>query len=201
LKKIAFFDFDGTITNKDTLFHFIRFYVGEIKFVWGMIVLMPMLIKFKVGLIRNDTAKEHLLSYFFRGESVQIFKEKARVYAHTKMTEIVRPKALEKINWHQSQGDDVIIVSASMECWLKPWCEMHSVSLISTRLEVLDGEITGKFSTKNCHGIEKENRIKELYNLENYSYIYAYGDSNGDKALLALANESYYKPFRGANTL
>jgi len=58
------------------------------------------------------------------------------------------------------------------------------------------GVVTGKLLTKNCYGIEKANRVKEIYDLSHYERIYAYGDSTGDTELLALANESFYKPFR-----
>ena len=103
---------------------------------------------------------------------------------------------MEKIVWHKEQGHKVVIVSASIECWLKPWCDKNGLGLIATKLEIKDGRVTGKFLTKNCYGIEKANRVKEGYNLDDYDYIYAYGDSRGDKELLALAHESHYKPFR-----
>ena len=61
--------------------------------------------------------------------------------------------------------------------------------------EIKNGKLTGKFSTKNCFGIEKVNRIKEKYNLSEYNVIYAYGNSSGDKEMLSIANEKYYKRF------
>ena len=109
---------------------------------------------------------------------------------------IVRPKAIEKINWHKNQGHKVVVVSASIECWLRPWCEKNGLELIATKLEIKDDIVTGKLLSKNCYGVEKVNRIKELYNIEKYDYIYAYGDSSGDKQMLELAHEKFYKPFR-----
>ena len=70
------------------------------------------------------------------------------------------------------------------------------MDLIATRLEIKDDLMTGKFLTKNCYGIEKVNRVKEAYNLDDYDCIYVYGDSRGDKELLELADKSFYKPFR-----
>jgi len=193
---LALFDFDGTITDKDSLFKFIRFYIGDIKFIVGLVILFPMLIKFKLGLITNSKAKEYLMAYYFKGTDLKTFKKLATEYSLFHINEILRPKAMERIDWHQALGHEIVIISASIRCWLKPWCDRHNISLISTELEVIDSKITGKFSTKNCHGIEKERRIKEVYDLRNYEYIYAYGDSIGDKEMLALANESFYKPFR-----
>ena len=102
---------------------------------------------------------------------------------------------MEKIKWHQSQNHKVVIVSASIECWLKKWCQSNSIDLISTRLEFINGKLTGKLATKNCHGIEKVKRIKERYDLNDFDYIYAYGDSASDKEMLELSDQPYYKIF------
>ncbi len=128
--------------------------------------------------------------------SKEIFESIARDYSLHHITTILRPQAMEKIEWHQQEGHKVVIVSASIECWLRPWCEEHDLDLLGTKLKFKDDVFIGKFLSKNCYGIEKENRVKENYNLNEYNYIYAYGDSAGDKELLALANESFYKPFR-----
>lgn len=103
---------------------------------------------------------------------------------------------MERVRWHQNEGHDVVIVSASMAEWLQPWCDQNSIVLISTRLEVKEGRLTGRFATKNCYGPEKANRVKAAYDLSRYDHIFAYGDSRGDRELLALADEPFYKPFR-----
>ena len=193
---IALFDFDGTITTDDSLIKFIRFVVGDVKFIWGMTLLSPMLAAYKLKFIPNYKAKQYMLSYFFKGMSDEKFMQVANEYSLKHIKIILRPKAMEKITWHKEQGHKVVIVSASIECWLKPWCDENNLDLIATKLEMIDGIVTGKFLTKNCYGIEKTNRVQELYNLSDYDHIYAYGDSSGDKELLELANESFYKPFR-----
>ncbi len=193
---ISFFDFDGTITTDDSLIKFIRFVVGDTKFTIGMVVLSPMLTAYKLKLIPNYKAKQYMLSYFFKGMTEEKFMQVANEYSLNHIDTILRPKAMEKIAWHKEQGHKVVIVSASIECWLKPWCDKHNLDLIATKLEINDGRVTGKFLTKNCYGIEKANRVHEQYNLDDYDHIYAYGDSRGDQELLALADESFYKPFR-----
>jgi len=194
--KLALFDFDGTITTDDSLIKFICFVVGDAKFIWGMILLSPMLIAYKLKLIPNYKAKQYMLSYFFKGTSEEKFMQVANEYSLNHIDTILRPKAMEKIAWHKEQGHKIVIVSASIECWLKPWCDENNLDLIATKLEIKDGIVTGKFLTKNCYGIEKANRVQEQYDLSEYDHIYAYGDSRGDKELLELADESFYKPFR-----
>jgi HAD superfamily phosphoserine phosphatase-like hydrolase len=111
------------------------------------------------------------------------------------LNNIVKPKAIDKIKYYINQGHKVVIVTASIECWLRVWCDNNNLELIATKLEVKNKTITGKFETKNCYGPEKVNRINEVYNLSDYDYIYAYGDSRGDKEMLAIADKRYYKYF------
>ena len=195
-KKIAFFDFDGTITTDDSLLKFIRFVVGDRRFLLGLVVLSPMLVLYKLKLIPNYKAKQYMLSWFFKGMSKDAFLKVANEYSLVHIDKILRPKAIEKINWHKNQGHKVVVVSASIECWLRPWCEKNSLELIATKLEIKDDIVTGKLLSKNCYGVEKVNRIKEIYNLKDFEYIYSYGDSIGDKQMLELAHEKFYKPFR-----
>ena len=128
--KLALFDFDGTITTDDSLIKFIRFVVGDTKFIWGMILLFPMLTAYKLKLIPNYKAKQYMLSYFFKGMSEENFMQVANEYSLNHIKTILRPKAMEKIRWHKKQGHKIIIVSASIECWLKPWCDEHDLELI-----------------------------------------------------------------------
>ena len=197
---LALFDFDGTITTKDSLVDFIQFAVGKPSYYAGLTKLSPMLTAYTLKLIPNDIAKERLIGHFFGEWESEKFQQLAEQYSFEKIDTIVRPEAMERVQWHQGQGDHVVIVSASMECWLTGWCKKKNIELISTQLETIDGRLTGRFATKNCYGVEKANRVKEIYNLEEYDHIYAYGDSRGDRELLALANESFYKPFRARKT-
>jgi len=193
---LALFDFDGTITTKDSLPDFIKFAVGVRSYYFGLLLLSPMLVAFKLGVIRNDIAKEKLISYFFKGWDHAYFQQVADQYSIKRIDKITKPEAMERITWHQHQGHKVVIVSASLECWLKKWCKRESIDLIATRLEISDGKLTGHFAGKNCHGNEKVNRIRLAINLPEFDYIFAYGDSSGDTAMLQLANESYYRYYK-----
>ena len=193
---LALFDFDGTITTKDSLLDFIQFAVGKRNYYVGLLLLSPMLTAYALKFISNDIAKEKLITHFFKGRDAKHCANLANIYAHKRIDRITRPKAIEKIKWHQEQGHKVVIVTASMESWLVGWCKNNNLEIIATRLEIKDQKLTGKFATRNCHGIEKANRVKKAYDLSLCAYIYAYGDSRGDRELLALADESFYKPFR-----
>jgi phosphatidylglycerophosphatase C len=192
---LALFDFDGTITHKDSMFDFIKNTVGYRKYLFGLIYNFPMLVAFKIGLLSNTKAKEKLLSSFFFGWLNDDFEVKADKYSLTLLPKIIRKNALTRLEWHKEQGHKIVIVSASARQWLKGWCELNRVELIASELEVHEGRITGKLKSCNCYGEEKVNRIKQRYNLQNVSYIYSYGDTSGDFPMLNLANEKFYKVF------
>ncbi|AXH14466.1 HAD-IB family hydrolase [Malaciobacter mytili LMG 24559] len=193
---IAFFDFDGTITIDDTLLKFIRFVVGDKKFLVGLFILSPILILYKIKIIPNYKAKQYMLSWYFKGMQKEEFFKVSYEYSMNYIDSIVRQKAKERLLWHKNQGDKIVVVSASIDCWIRPWCEKNGLELIATKLEIKNNKISGKLLTKNCYGQEKVNRIKNQYNLNDYNHIYAYGDSKGDKEMLELANFSFFKPFR-----
>ncbi len=197
-RKIAFFDFDGTITTKDSLLEIIKFQKGEPAFYTGLFFQLPWLIAFKIKIIPNDTAKQKMLTYFFGGMSESAFQSASDQFAEKKIPALIRPDALVEINRLRDQGFDIVVVTASAGNWVKPWTNSLGIHLISTRLEVKQGKITGRIEGKNCHGEEKVIRIREEFNLSDYQDIYAYGDSPGDRPMMGLATNSFYKPFRNS---
>lgn len=196
VKQIAFFDFDGTITTHDTMLEVIKFHKGSFRFYLGFLINSPFLIAYKAGIISNQTAKERVIRYFYGKMSADQFQQDCDRFATEAIPALIRPKAISEIKKLKDAGVDVVIVSASAENWLKKWCAEQGVSLIATKLETRAQKITGKIEGNNCHGEEKVRRIQQAYPLAEYSHIYAYGDTKGDKPMLKLATLSYYKPFR-----
>jgi phosphatidylglycerophosphatase C len=196
MKKLVLFDFDGTITTKDTLLEFILFYRGKRNFFAGLVILSPILALHLLKVIKNWRAKQYFLAWYLKGESVDRFNERCRQFADTKIPKLVRPKALEAIKQYKKEGYHIAVVSASAENWVKPWCDFHELTCIATKLEVKNNAITGNISGKNCYGAEKCSRINEIFRLEDYSEVIAYGDTSGDKEMLDLAHKKFYKPFR-----
>ena len=193
--KIAFFDFDGTITSKDSTIGFIRYFSGDLAFIIGIIILLPFLTLYKLRVITNNSIKKIIITYFFKGISINKFSKQAKKYSLENIDSIVRKKAYDKIQWHKDNGHTIVIVSASIDLWLQPWCEKNNIPCISSELEIIDQKITGNLLNNNCFGPEKVKRINNIYKLSDYEYIYAYGNSRGDFEMLNIANEKYYKPF------
>ncbi|WP_179412881.1 HAD-IB family hydrolase [Mucilaginibacter sp. E4BP6] len=194
-KVIAAFDFDGTIIKHDSLFVFIWYAVSLKRIILSTVKVMPYLVLYKLKVIPNFKAKEKLFTALFKGVTITDFNMLCKDFAVV-IQKMVKPEALEKIEWHRQNGHEIIIISASVENWIIPWAKSNGIdAVLATQIEVSDGLITGKFLSKNCHGAEKVNRLlQHLPNRDSY-VLYAYGDSNGDKDLLQFADHKFYRVF------
>jgi HAD superfamily phosphoserine phosphatase-like hydrolase len=189
--RLILFDFDGTLTTKDSLNEFLKFSVGKRKYFLKLFLFMPLFILYKLKLIKNNKAKEMLFSFFFKNIEEDVFKEIAKEYSLTQIDKILDYDIYNEMIKYKENEDKVIIVSASIECWLKPWCQNNNIELISTKLEFINNKFTGKFKTKNCYGMEKVNRIKEYLNINEYEEIIVYGDSAGDYEMFNISNKHF----------
>lgn len=192
MRKIAAFDFDGTITYKDTLFDFIVYNYGSRGLLCCIIRNIFNLCLYAIGLRSNSKAKEKLLATMLRGASIEEFKTMCENYSLKRVPQIIRKKTIEKINLHTAKGDTLVIVSASPEDWIKPWAMKNGFSnVLATQIEKKDGVLTGSFASKNCYGEEKVNRLATEFPYREDIEITAYGDSNGDIPMLKFANEGF----------
>jgi phosphatidylglycerophosphatase C len=194
-KNIAFFDFDGTITTKDTMLEFAQYCHNPTKYWLGMALILPWLMGMKVGLVSKQKAKEKFITYFFRNIGIQKFNDDCNSFTKEAMPHLIKADALVAIKKFQSENTEVVIVSASAENWVAPWCIQQNIVFLCTRLEVKENKITGKLLGQNCNGVEKVNRIKQQFDTASYENIYCYGDTDGDKPMLRLATQPYYRLF------
>jgi len=192
---VAAFDFDGTMTNRDTLFPFLSHVSGQITYFRNFLLLLPTLVGYKLGLIRNDIAKEQVFTRFFWGVKMDALKYKAAQFAAQTLPDLIRPEAMKRFEWHKKQGHRCVLISASLDIYLQPWALITGFDdVISSSLEVRpDGYISGKLSGANCFGIEKAKRLEALMGDRNRYILYAYGDSQGDKELLSMADHAFYR--------
>lgn len=193
MRKVYAMDFDGTLTTRDTLLAFIRYAKGTTAFWQGFFLHVPWLVLMKLGLYPNWKTKQRVFAWFFEGMAIEAFDTLCRAFAKDNR-HLLRPLGMEAIEKARSEGAEVMVVSASIDNWVQPF--FPDVKVIGTQVEVRDGRLTGRFLTKNCYGQEKVKRILEYLPDRKAYQLIAYGDSRGDKELLAFADEAHYKPFR-----
>ena len=193
------FDFDGTLTYKDSFLALCIFKAGKIKFFRAIIRFFPHIIAMIFSLCSASKTKEKIFAYFFAGMSLSDFNNLCADFAKSRV-DFIRQEGLNAVNFACKSGK-CLIVSASAKNWIAPFFDFlipdNSILYLTTELETDENNIlTGRFSGKNCKGSEKVRRIKAIFpNRSEYTLI-AYGDSRGDKEMLAEADESFYKPFQ-----
>ncbi|MDP9081178.1 MAG: haloacid dehalogenase-like hydrolase [Bacteroidota bacterium] len=194
--KIAFFDFDGTITTKDTLLEVIKYQKGKAGFYTGFLLNAPFMVALKLKLISNQAAKERMLTYFFKGTDLKSFQQSCDSFIDNALSSMIRPAALEEIERLKAEGFEIVVVSASPENWIRKWSNANGLGLIATKLQSVNNVLTGCIDGVNNNSDEKAVRIKAEYDLSKYSEINCYGDSSGDHAMLVLGTKAFFKPFR-----
>ena len=187
---VAAFDFDGTLTTRDSFPDFIRYATGTPRFVAGFLLYSPLLVLMKLGLYSGSKAKEQVFSHFFKGWDYKRFQALGQGYA-TAVENMRNESVVNQLREHIANGDTVYIVSASIRDWVEPWSLQQGVNaVIATEAEVdASGRLTGRFKTPNCSGQEKVKRLLEVEPQRDTYSLQAYGNSSGDKPLLAFADE------------
>ena len=198
MRKIYAFDFDGTLTTKDTLLEFIRFAKGSGQMFRGFLLFSPLLLLMKLHLYPNWKAKQLVFSYFFKGMNIHDFNALCTHFAEENK-HLLRPAGIEKVRQAiEEEQATVLIISASIDNWVRPFFDEidKKIQVLGTQIETKGCRLTGQFTTKNCYGQEKVNRLTALYPHREAYELIAFGDSRGDKELLDFADKGFYKPFR-----
>lgn len=189
MREIVAFDFDGTLTRSDSFIRFAVFTRGWFRTAVALVRAVPAIIKWKTGRISSSEVKERLFGLLFGGYDAEAFQDAGCRFA-AQITNFQRSETVGLLRQYVARGTEVIIISASMPQWIKPWAKALGVSkIIATEPDIKDGRVTGRFATPNCLGPEKVRRILEV---EPQPFrLIAYGDSSGDNELLAFADEAH----------
>jgi len=212
---VAAFDFDGTLTNGDTLLPFLATALGWPRFVWALLRSSPWLAGHALRLVRNDIAKARLFKAALQGVPMVDVQRWAERWASEQLPRQLRgaqDPTMARLAWHQAAGHCCVMVSASPDIYLARAAEVLGFDgLVCTQMEVdpkvqglhVAEQLTGRMQTPNCHGLQKVIRLQawlakryDPATLANIT-LYAYGDTSGDKPMLRLAQKAWYrgKPF------
>lgn len=194
-RKLVLFDFDGTLTRHDSLIPFLHTVRGNVGLGYSMMKSLPWLTGYALKCISNDIAKQRLLHHTLGGLPLDRLQAAGRDFARNRIPAILRPDMMGRLRQHQSQGDDCILLSASLDLYLVPWARMmgfHDVLCSSLEFDT-NRKSTGKLKGKNCYGLEKLRRARDYISVNNIKYecITSYGDSKGDIPVLKFSDRAY----------
>ena len=192
--RLALFDFDGTLTTRDSFLPFLRQVVGTRHFLAGMAATSGPLLAYAAGLMANDRAKERVIRHFLGGRSLEDLQVHGQVFASGGLNGLLRTSTLKRLHAHVRAGDECVLVSASLDLYLAPWAIQQGFSaVLCSSLDTDDQQrITGALTPRNCFGPEKVRRIRHWLAGREPTHITAYGDSRGDRDMLAMADTAHW---------
>lgn len=193
---LVVFDVDGTLLKGDSLFLAARHSRSIFEFIISSIIFSPYFIFWKLRLISDENLKEEFIRCFKICEKFNKEEKSGNKNWFLKILNTnLRNEAIERLNFHKKNGDEILLCSASLNMLLSPFAEFLEVELISTKLIRRNGLWLPLISGKNCKGINKLNQLRNLKGPnENLEYE-AYGNSFGDKELLDNALIPHYRDF------
>jgi phosphatidylglycerophosphatase C len=181
---LAVFDLDGTLTRRDTLLPFLARLGGRRRVATALVRTSPAMVRAVLDRARRDDVKEQLIGLVLAGRRLADVEAAGADYAaHVAGTQL-RPDMVARLRWHQAEGHDCAIASASVEAYVVPLARHLGVDqVVATRLEAgADGVLTGRLRGANCRGQEKLCRLAERFGSRPIAW--AYGDSVDDQAML-----------------
>jgi len=197
-RPLVAFDFDGTLTWRDSFTDFLAWRAGPARYVAGVARLLPAGLQY---LTRHDRGrfKAAAVREFLGGTSRADLESQAQAFATERARALLRPDAVRAWRRWQAQGARLVIVTATPEIVVAPIARgLGADVLIGTRLLFDEGgRVAGGLDGLNCRGSEKVRRLRETFGSD-VQLEAAYGDSDGDREMLDLAEERGMKVFTGA---
>lgn len=193
-RRVAAFDFDGTLTKRDTLVPFLVYACGRREVAVSLRKVAPVAARARLrarsgGDHHRDVVKEHLLASLLAGRDAEWFRARGEEFATT-IERRLRPEMAGQVTWHRNEGHELVIVSASLMTYLSPFARDHGFDhVIAVEMEVDDNRrLTGRLSSPNVRGIEKARRLTRWLEGEPPEFLWGYGNSAGDRELLEMAD-------------
>ena len=196
-RQIAAFDFDGTLTVKDSFMDFLRWFAGPVGFAAVMARLGPSALAY-LGHRDRGRLKAAAVRAFLRGLEPAALEAACEAYAAEAWPRMMRPDALQTWEAWRERGACMTIVTASPEPVVAPFARrLGAEVLLGTRLRLdLAGRIDGAFEGENCRALEKVVRLRERFG-PGVRLAAAYGDTSGDTEMLEIAEVKGYRQFTG----
>lgn len=192
---IVAFDFDGTLTIRDSFTEFLRWRAGPGGWMLGLVRLAPAVAAYARdrdrGRIKAASVREFLL-----GVDRATLEADAARFADQIWPRFMRPDAMKTWNEWGERGAHRVIVTASPTSTVAPFArKLGAEALLGTEFVFdADDRITGEFAGPNCRAEEKVRRLKAAYG-QDMVLTAAYGDTSGDTEMLAMAQEPGFRVF------
>ncbi|MCF0244863.1 MAG: haloacid dehalogenase-like hydrolase [Bacteroidaceae bacterium] len=186
------FDFDGTLTSRGTFFRLLLDTGGWQHLMINLLKESPSLLLTLLGLKSKGRMREQLMERFYYRWPEEKFASLCD-YTAKKNKHLLRPEMLQRMDDALNAGEQVLVIAEAVEPLIRAYLKDYpQVEIISTILDVYQGQMSGRFKSPYCDGVQKVNRLLAQYPNKKEYTLTVYGNSKGDIALLDLADEGHY---------
>ncbi|MGB0893663.1 MAG: HAD-IB family hydrolase [Parashewanella sp.] len=189
--RLVLFDFDGTLTTEDMFTKFIRFATPKWRIVMFGLFIFPFHRLYKIGLLPAHYLRPIVSFLAFCGREKNKVQQQGEQFSKQIIPSFLREQSLKTITKYQQRGDKVVVVSASLDIYLAPWCALHNVELLCSEMETRSTRLTGRYQQGDCSLQRKVERVRLQFSLVDYAAVHAYGDTHEDIPMIELADVAF----------
>lgn len=189
LKKICFFDMDGTLIAGNSGVSFMRYSYARGKTnLWRVGKSIVDYLRYRYNLLNMDKAYRQSLRPLIGVKEEELIKF-CYEWFKERVEKLIYPEIIEIIRQHQTNGELTVIISNATTYAIQPLAEHLGIPhVLGTMLQVQHGRFTGDFIAPLCFGQGKIFWAKKLIQKLNSDFAHAtfYTDSITDLPLLDL---------------
>jgi phosphatidylglycerophosphatase C len=191
---VAAFDVDGTLTTRDCVRPFLERVAGRRRLLTSL-MRRPVATVVAAAHRDRDRFKEIIVGGSMRGRLIVDVEAMGEQFAQYVLVNWLRPDTLRRLRWHQQAGHRTVIVSASLAAYLRPLALRLGIDDVLCTDSTRRGDRYGdRLSGLNCRADEKRRRFEAWLEERRWVHaeVWAYGDSTGDRELLARADHAVW---------
>jgi phosphatidylglycerophosphatase C len=187
---VAAFDFDGTLSTRDNLMPFLCRATSAPAVAQALAASSTRIAGQGPSAWKRDALKAELIRRLLTGYDATRLDTVGRAFAFDILRRHLRSDTVERVDWHRTQGHRLVVVTASLGVYVRPVAErLRFDGVLATELEVRDdGTLTGRLAGANVRGAEKAHQLN-IWLADDGAYVWAYGDSSGDRELWSRADQ------------
>ena len=189
-KQLAIFDFDGTLINIQSADYFcliVALFELKIKSLLKIIFYKSIFFRIYSKFIKSNQNVKYKILQLIKGVSHDKLIKFSKFYSYFLKSRRIL-KVQEILDEHIKKGDEVVIISAGYGIYLREFFKDKNVFIIASEFDFSDSIFNGSLENKDCLGENKIVYLKEKFNLNSYSKVYAYTDHMSDIPLLLIAD-------------
>ncbi len=192
----AFFDFDGTLTKKNAIEHYLHLISQNLSLINRCFLVVKIFLFIPYYFIIYRINRELFNQVFYRNYrqySCKEMNDRSQKYFQSKLQHNIFADAKHCIAEHKQQGHLLILVTGSLDFIAKPLADfMGFDAVLATGLKTKQEYYTGEIKGVSLQGEEKATAIKKIaQELDiDLSQSFAYGDSLSDLAMLETVGNS-----------